>query len=120
MRSALLYVVAAILLAAMVTSPKDVAIRLSPQVVMVNGSVQITCVVQPDARNRQLTAGLRFYSASRRQLEGANAPKTWQFPRLVTLPCPQTDDQYTAYCQVLRNDDSVATAVATLLVSGCE
>lgn len=112
--------IAALLALGLVTAPKAVAIRVQPQVVMVNGSIQIMCVVEPDDQNRQITSGLRFYSASSRSMDGAQAPKTWVFPRLVTLPCPQTDDSYTAYCQVLRNDDSVVTDIAVVQVAGCE
>jgi hypothetical protein len=119
MRSVLFYGIAAGIALGIAMAPKAVAIRVSPQVVMVNGSIQITCVVEPSDQNRQLTAGLRFYSASGRSLDGAHSQKTWVFPRLVTLPCPETDDRYVAYCSVLRNDDSVIDATATVLVSGC-
>lgn len=119
MRSALLYATAAILLAAMLTSPKDVSIRLSRQVIMVNDGVTLTCHVAADPRNRQLNAGLRFLSVSSRQLDGAEALKTWTFT-VAHVPCPWGDDSYMAYCQVLRNDDSVAEATAKLLLANCE
>lgn len=96
-----------------------VSIHVSPQVLMVNGSLQITCRVLPDPRNRQLTAGLRFYTASSRELAGERAPVTWTFPPTARLLCPETDDTYTAFCQILRSDDSVATATQTIVVSGC-
>ncbi len=112
--------VAGLLTLGIVTAPKAVAIHVSPQVLFVNGSLQITCTVEPDDRNRQLTAGLRFYTSSTRPLEGSHAPKQWVFARWTHVLCPETDDRYLAYCQVLRNDDSVIDAVATVLVSGCE
>lgn len=114
------YAFAATLALRIAMAPQAVAIKVTPQVLMVNGSVQITCTVEPDDRNRQLNAGLRFYSASSRSLEGAQSAKTWRFPALAHIPCPETDDTYVAYCQVLRNDDSVVDAVARLQVAGCE
>jgi len=114
------YAFAAILALRIAMDPKPVAIRVKPQVVMVNESIQITCTVQPDPRNRQLNAGLRFYSSSSRSLEGEQSMKTWTFAPLSHVPCPETDDSYRAYCQVLRNDDSVIDAMTMVKVAGCE
>ncbi len=111
---------AAVLALRIATAPKAVAIQVTPRMLMVNGPVQITCTVEPDARNRQLNAGLRFYQVSSRQLDGDQALKTWRFPPLAHVPCPETDDQYVAYCQVLRNDDTVVEAIQRIGVGGCE
>lgn len=104
--------VLALLLAALST-PTSVSITISAHVLQGGGSTAITCRVHPDPRNRELRAGIPDVAQSSRQLEGEDAPITHRFAPITHIPC----DADTAYCQVIRNDGSYATAKTTFLVS---
>lgn len=89
-------------------------ITVSPAALFAGRPLTLTCRVTPDPMNRQLRYGLQDFTESRRDLEGADAPVTWQ----VTYPhTPCGTDA--AFCQVIRADASHVEVFATLLVAGC-
>jgi hypothetical protein len=102
-----------ILLAA--TEPR-VSIRVRPQVVMKGQSIWLFCRVPRNADNRLLEYGVADYRpGSQRQLEGAQAPVTWQV-LVERIPC----EAGPAYCAVRGNDGRWTRAELPLNVAGCE
>lgn len=101
--------------AALAAAPTPVAIRVSPAAVMAGGSILVTCRVTPDARNRVITATVTGYAQSSRDLAGADAAITWQFPPFTHIPC----DVEAATCTLQRNDGASFIASHALTVAGC-
>lgn len=101
-------------LLAMTGAPR-LTMRVSPAVVMANGSVAITCLVPRDAANRSLEAAVIPYSSSVRDLDGANAPYSHRF-EFAHIPCWAM----AAGCRLLRQGYPDQTVQQTLLVVGCD
>lgn len=96
------------------SDPKPVEIRISPQVLMAGGAFWLTCRVPHNARNRRLDYGVVDLRDSQRQLEGEQAPMTFQ-TLIEHVPC----DVGPAYCAVIRNDGSFSRAIQAFQVADC-
>ena len=93
----------------------DLSVRAVPAFVQPGGAVRITCRVQPDAKNRKIEFGVEDYYSVTRELDGEDAPITWE--RIVDhLPCGAGR----AFCRVTRADRSSRLVVAPLEVIGCD
>lgn len=90
-------------------------VRASSTVIQAGGSVRITCKVPRHALNRGVTWGFSFYTTRFRDLEGEDAPITYE-QLFVKVPC----DPGVVFCEVTRADGTSARAVSNLLVAGCD
>lgn len=89
-------------------------IDLRPRAVFVGGSVRLTCKVTPHPDNRLLQMGFTVWRQSERQLEGDNAPITWE-EMYHKVPCDPGD----AFCRVTRSNGSIINQSTSIEVSGC-
>lgn len=91
------------------------SITVRPSQLFVGKDTYVTCRVPPHADNRQIQFGLSGYTASTRQLDGLNAPITWQkvFER---VPCGVDK----AFCIVTKNTGESTIVTASINVVGCD
>lgn len=106
-----------VLLIAALTAPivGQPSLKVSPPTLFVGASIRVTCRVPPLEANREIEVGVEGYSRYTRQLDGLNAPITWQ--RIFEhIPCGAER----VYCLVKTNEGRVTTVVAKLVVAGCD
>jgi hypothetical protein len=99
----------------LLAAPPPLQIKLSTHTLMRGQSLDITCRVTPDDRNRLLEAGVADYTSSRRDLDGSRAAVTYLF-NFTHIPC----DSGPAYCAVARNDGTVTRVATEFAVADCE
>ena len=93
-----------------------ISIRLMPNVVLESQDIRATVQVPPEAVNRMLAVALdagSFYSSTERQLEGANAARTFEF-NYHGLPA----GEYVFSVRVLEQDGSQRSAQKRFSVHG--
>lgn len=89
--------VAKLLLIGALAAAPSVSINILPRVMMRGATIRLTCRVMPHPDNRELLAGFTNWTETSRQLEGAEAPITYQFT-WQHVPC----DPGEGYCVVKR------------------
>lgn len=91
-------------------------LKTSAQVLAENGSVRLTCHIPRSEDNRWVELGIEGYRSSRMDMEGENAPKTFQI-LFQRVPCGVG----AAYCAYGGIPGSKVTGTKlNLVVSGCE
>lgn len=113
-----------ILTATALATAHSVAIRVSPigHMVPKNSTVSVTCLVDRNANNRWLEAGLAFeggivFNPTGRQIDGEQSPRMFGPFYFEHVPCGI--DQ--AYCIVTDNHNLIVdSARAKLTVVGCD
>lgn len=89
-------------------------VTVSPQAMLVDSYVRVTCHVPRDPDNRCVQFGIVEGSTSLRQLDGEAAPITWTL-ELSHAPCGAE----LAFCEVTRIG-CVERVQAPLSVAGCD
>ena len=104
-----------LILVLLATLSDTVVLTVYPHVVMAGYSVRITCRVPRHAANRTVAWGFEHWTSTARQLDGLDAPITWQ-STWAHVPC----DPGRAFCAVERADGQHTYRTSSLLVAGCE
>lgn len=87
-----------------------------PRVVMAGrGAVRLTCRVPRDPDNRRLAVGFPNWQMFQKDMEGADAPVTYQW-LYEGVGCGLEDP----VCLVTRADGSVRSATVAITVAGCD
>lgn len=91
------------------------SIRINPRVMIVNGAVRVTCLVEHRAVNRHLIMSVENYRTSEWELEGEAAPGVFEV-LYEHVPC----DTDTISCTLIEVTGKTTRAVSPIQVSGCE
>lgn len=103
-------------LVALLLMADSLKIKVLGMVTQAGGDVRITCHVPRDPDNRGLEVGIENYRSSFFDMEGADAPITYEV-WVKRMPC----EAGAAYCFLKSNGAKVNQVVRQrLIVSGCE
>lgn len=103
------------LLIAVLAAASSTTIQVYPRVLQAGGEVRLTCRVPRNAANRKLRAGFDQWTAYERDLEGEDAPVTWD-RWFHHVPCAPGD----AFCEVTTATGRTTRLVLPVNVIACE
>lgn len=95
---------------------KPVAVSVYPSAIIVGGELRLRCRVEPHADNRRIEYGIQNVANSQRDLDGENAPITWQPRNYTHIPC----EAGAAYCAVYRVNKGWLEDVRPFTIGGCD
>lgn len=96
-------------------SSPPLTMTVVPRIVFAGQSLRVECRLQRTSLNRMITLGVRDWTASTRQVDGAAAPITWT-QIFAPVPC----DVGPAFCTVTRAASQPALIVEQSIdVVGC-
>ncbi len=92
-----------------------VSIRVSAQMLLVNSSIRITCVVPHRPENRKLIVAVEGYRTSEYQLDGESAPGVFQ-NLYDWVPC----GVQAVSCTLIESTGKAYRAALPVQVGGCD